>query len=264
LAGLVLDFFEFEDLALDVVRRELGLGIDGDLGLDGLVVDGQGEHRLHNERKDVDPGFHDFVRGLGTELVGDRVEEGLDEDGVHVRADGSLGVGLTEGIEAELGLLVVTFDGEGVLDDTYNNGPLFGDFVHPGGMGGEDTFDFLVFVHLVESLIEIIIEEGDTVQFETGVGGLALGHDSPPRILTEAVDLGVDDGDQGEDGGGVVGDLDLEGDGIGLFDFFLELGDFGGGGDRVVVGVLGGFGLAVSHRGWLGVWGGCMLWGVRI
>ena len=101
-------------------------------------------------------------------------------------------------------------------------------------MGGEDTFDFLVFVHLVESLIEIVIEQGDTIQFETGVGGLALGHDSTPRILTEAVDLGVDDGDQGEDGGGVVGDLDLEGDGIGLFDFLLELGDFGGGGDRVV------------------------------
>ena len=111
MAGLVLDFFEFEDLALDVVRRKLGLGIDSNLGLDGLVVDGQREHRLHNKRKDVDPGFHDFMRGLGTELVGDRVEEGLDEDGVHVRADGSLLVGLTEGIEAELGLLIVTFDG---------------------------------------------------------------------------------------------------------------------------------------------------------
>jgi hypothetical protein len=40
----------------------------------------------------------------------------------------------------------------------------------------------------------------------------------------------------------------------------LELGDFGGGGDRVVVGVLGGFGLAVSHRGWgWGGWGGVVV-----
>ena len=258
LAGLVLDFFEFEDLAFEGVRRELGLGVDGNLGFDGLVVDGQREHRFHNERKDIDPGLHDFVRGLGTELVGDRVEEGLDEYGVHVRADGPLGVGLTEGIEAELGLLVVTFDGEGVLDDTDDDGPLFGDLVHPGGMGGEDTFDFLVFVHLVESFVEIIIEEGDTVEFETGLRGLALGHDGTPGVLAEAVDLGVDDGDQGEDGGGVVGDLDLEGDGIGLFDFFLELDDFGGGGTCSLVGCGGGLGWRFPMVG------GCMLWGVRI
>jgi hypothetical protein len=130
-------------------------------------------------------------------------------------------------------------------------------------MGGEDTFDFLVFVHLVESFVEIIIEEGDTVEFETGLRGLALGHDGTPGVLAEAVDLGVDDGDQGEDGGGVVGDLDLEGDGIGLFDFFLELDDFGGGGDLFVGGMWRGFGLAVSHGGWLYAVGGeNMIWGL--
>ena len=95
------------------------------------------------------------------------------------------------------------------MDDPHNDGALFGDFIGPGGVGAEDAFYFAVFVHEFEAFVKVVVEEGDAGQLDAGIGGFLAVHDAFPRGIAKLVDARSDDGYQGKNAGGVVGDLDI-------------------------------------------------------
>jgi len=169
---LVAFVFDFLHLSFDRIGRELGFRVDTNLGFQRLSFDGRWQHRFDNKREHVDPRLHHFVGGVETQLVGDGVEQRLHEDGLHVRPYRAFGVPLSQIIESKLRLFVVLGDGQGVVDDTNDDGTLFRDFIETSGVGTQYTLYFVVLVHQLQPLVEIVVKKGDSREFHSRIGHL--------------------------------------------------------------------------------------------